>query len=81
MAWANKNDLPVRGHTLLWPGTPTKNHIPNGPKEYDILSYVEELEVNPGDPERIQALRDKIEFVLSYWASRPYSQLYEWDVW
>ena len=80
MAWANKNDLPVRGHTLLWPGTPTNNHIPNGPKEYDILSYVEELEANPGDPERIQALRDKIEYVLSYWASRPYSQLYEWDV-
>jgi len=26
MDWANMNNLPVRGHTLLWPGTPTNNH-------------------------------------------------------
>lgn len=26
-AWANANGIPVRGHSLLWPGNPSKDHL------------------------------------------------------
>ena len=81
MQWADANSLPVRGHTLIWPGNDNNNHLPDT-GEYDILTYVQNLEVDPGNQALMQELRDQIDYVLSYWASQDFGgySLYEWDV-
>ena len=53
MQWADENSLPVRGHTLIWPGNDNNNHLP-ATGEYDILTYVQNLEVDPGNQALMQ---------------------------
>lgn len=82
--WAQTNNLPVRGHLLIWPGNLNKNHIP-ATEPYDVLSRVEALEAaltNGSSQATIGALRSDLKTMVDYtiadWASK--WSVYEWDV-
>ncbi|NDV63552.1 endo-1,4-beta-xylanase [Puniceicoccales bacterium CK1056] len=78
--WAQANDLPVRGHLLIWPGNTGNNHLPA-----DILSDVEDVEAaiangeTPGTVDALKAiLKANIDAMITDWASK--WPVYEWDV-
>jgi len=91
--WAQANNLPMRGHTLIWPGNPNNNHMPNGETSrfiegevpYNILSKVTAVEdaISSGvDQQTIDNLktdlRNEINFMITDWSSK--WPVYEWDV-
>ncbi len=82
--WAQTNNLPVRGHLLIWPGNLGNNHIPVG-EPYDILPKVEAVETaltNSSSQAVIDALnadlKNEVDFLIADWASK--WPVYEWDV-
>ncbi len=79
-SWAAANDLPVRGHLLIWPGNLNNNHL-----TADVLADVEAVEAaltNGSSQATIDALRvdlkDTIRDEMIDWASQ--HDVYEWDV-
>jgi len=87
--WAQTNNLPVRGHLLIWPGNNNNNHLPNElpdtPTSYSVLSKVEAVEValtNGSDQATIDALKvdlkAEVDYMIGDWASQ--WDVYEWDV-
>lgn len=89
LSWVQANDLPVRGHLLIWPGNDTKNHmpdeLPDTPTSYSVLSKVEAVEAaltNGSNQATIDALKadlkSEIGYMIADWASR--WGVYEWDV-
>ena len=89
LTWAQTNGIPVRGHNLIWPGTPDNNHLPtelpDTATSYSILSKVEAVEAaltNGSSQAVIDALKvslkQEIEYMISDWASK--WNVYEWDV-
>ncbi|MEX0331848.1 MAG: endo-1,4-beta-xylanase [Puniceicoccaceae bacterium] len=80
LEWAQSNELPVRGHLLIWPGNENNNHLPA-----DILSDVEAVEaaIATGKPQAtIDALKTtlkaNVDAMIAEWASL--WGVYEWDV-
>lgn len=76
--WCETNDIPSRGHLLLWPGNKTKNHMTE-----PVLAATEALEaaIAANSPE-VEALKDTLKDVvkseIKEWASK--WPVYEWDV-
>ena len=79
ISWAHTNNLPVRGHLLMWPsGVRNIPHeSPNDPPSYPIAEKLSTAESN-ATPANIQSLRDAVDFQISDWASR--WDVYQWDV-
>ncbi|MDF7824060.1 sulfatase-like hydrolase/transferase [Pontiellaceae bacterium B12227] len=89
LTWAQTNNLPVRGHLLIWPGTPNNNHLPtelpDTPTSYTILPKVEAVETaltNGSSQATIDALKAdlkaEVDYMIGDWASK--WSVYEWDV-
>jgi GH35 family endo-1,4-beta-xylanase len=80
MTWAGENELPVRGHLLIWPGNETKNHLTD-----TVLSRVEAIEnavLQGASQAEVDTLRDLLKATIKAemedWTSR--WNVYEWDV-
>ena len=81
LEWAAVNNLPVRGHNLIWPGvSDTSNHLPA-----DILLDVKAVEaaIAAGEPlatiNTLKAtLKTNVDTLIAEWASL--WPVYEWDV-
>ncbi len=78
--WAKANDLPIRGHTLIWPGTPSNNHLPA-----NLLADVEAVEQAIADGQSQstidslkQTLKTNVDAAIAEWASL--WDVYQWDV-
>jgi GH35 family endo-1,4-beta-xylanase len=89
IAWAQSNNVPVRGHNLIWPGTPGNNHLPDElpdtPASYSVLSKVAAVEtaLTNGSSQPVidtlkSDLRSEINYMIGSWASK--WPVYEWDV-
>jgi GH35 family endo-1,4-beta-xylanase len=81
LEWAQGNDLPVRGHLLIWPGVSDEsNHLPA-----DILADVQAVEaaIAGGESQATidalkATLKTNIDAMIAEWASL--WPVYEWDV-
>ena len=80
ISWAKASELPIRGHTLIWPGTPDNNHLPN-----DILADVVAVEQAIASNEPLATvnalkgtLKTNVDAMIAEWASL--WDVYEWDV-
>ncbi|MEX0321354.1 MAG: endo-1,4-beta-xylanase [Puniceicoccaceae bacterium] len=78
--WAKENELPIRGHTLIWPGTPNNNHLPA-----NLLADVEAVEQAIADGQSQatidslkETLKTNVDAAIAEWASL--WDVYEWDV-
>lgn len=71
--WCQAQELPVRGHLLLWPGG---THLSAG-----IEALVSAIEATEADPtqQQIDELRAAVDAEISGWASQ-WTGVYEWDV-
>jgi endo-1,4-beta-xylanase len=87
ISWAQSNELPVRGHTLIWPGTPSNNHLPtelpDTATSYSVLSKVEAVDdAQTNNPAAVPALKadlkSEVDYMIGDWASK--WSVYEWDV-
>jgi len=80
MTWAETNNLPVRGHLLMWPSGNGK-HLPYDTPTYTPNYAVSNLwrtaEANPTSA-NIDALRDEVDYQISDWASK--YEVTQWDV-
>lgn len=55
-AWLSANDIPVRGHCLVWPGW---NFMPKSIRQYE------------GDPDKLRQLTmERVELMLNHWRGR-----------
>ncbi len=82
LSWAQSNDMPVRGHLLIWPGNDSNNHmpteLPDTATSYSILSKVEAAEADPGNTNLLADLKSEVDYMIGDWASK--WSVYEWDV-
>ncbi len=82
ISWAQANDLPVRGHLLIWPGNDSNNHLPDELPDtatsYSVLSKVEAAEADTGNPGLLADLKSEVDYMIGDWASK--WNVYEWDV-
>lgn len=73
--WADTNDIPVRGHSLLWPGNPNNNHLTT-----TVRALLDAC--HAATPEELDAAKTALEAGINAeiadWASR--WDVYEWDV-
>lgn len=64
VAWLKEQDIEIRGHTLVWPGT---NFLPDDiPQNYDNISYIHDR------------INDHIEEIMLYPGIGP--EIHNWDV-
>jgi GH35 family endo-1,4-beta-xylanase len=81
LQWAEDNELPVRGHNLIWPGVSDEsNHLPA-----DILADVQAVEaaIAAGEDGAVidalkLTLKTNIDALIAEWAAL--WPVYEWDV-
>ena len=77
MQWAEDNELPLRGHLLMWPsGADDGRHLPFS-DPYDISNAWARAEANP-TTENVDALRDIVDFQIADWAGK--YKVTQWDV-
>ncbi len=79
-SWAADNELPLRGHLLIWPGNNAKNHLTE-----TVLAAVQAVEAaltNGSSQAVIDGLRDDLRTTVSNemvsWAAQ--HDVVEWDV-
>ena len=73
--WAEDNELPLRGHLLMWPSGDGA-HLPFS-DPYDISNAWATAEANPTTA-NIDALRDIVDFQIADWSGK--YKVTQWDV-
>ena len=73
--WAKDNELPVRGHLLMWPSKDGA-HLPYT-NPYDLQGALETTKADPSQ-ENVDALRELVDFQIADWAGK--FKVAQWDV-
>jgi len=80
MAWAETNNLPVRGHLLMWPcggGRHLPFDTPSYTPNYPVSNLWNTAEASPTTG-NIDALRNGVDYQVSDWAGK--YRVTQWDV-